>query len=151
MNGSVMSFNTWAREEPNLCVKFTLTSRDRFQYLGSRGTQLAANGFPRRTNRFNTWAREEPNISMFSMQSGLHRFNTWAREEPNHDDYPVDGGEPECFNTWAREEPNLRFGIAHITLSGFNTWAREEPNTSDRQPGAGTAVSILGLARNPTA
>ena len=57
----------------------------------------------------------------------------------------------KSFNTWAREEPNRYTGWQSMPCTSFNTWAREEPNYILWSIKACRNVSILGLARSPTA
>ena len=171
---SQQRFNTWAREEPNalplmfiillLSVSILGLARSptrliiscanllvRFQYLGSRGAQHSRDSLLATGKRFNTWAREEPNPSHhLTIKNeivsilGLARSPTrsWALRVMH-----------EAFQ-YLGSRGAQRYGSRSYfkNRDGFNTWAREEPNLTSSLACCPLAlVSILGLARSPTA
>ena len=99
-------FNTWAREEPNTVLFSLHHSIYLFQYLGSRGAQPAYFLSLLRDSSFQYLGSRGAQLSMTECRNFGFSFNTWAREEPNL--YPIWHSvlRVPCFNTWAREEPN---------------------------------------------
>ena len=147
----LLSFNTWAREEPNV------------QITRGSGMQIVSIlGLARSPTCHGCIYHGSAVVSIL----GLARSPT-NTESARALYY-------RRFNTWAREEPNYPFPLLSCGKSRFNTWAREEPNTASSAKMAGAArfqylgsrgaqpdgaewagkrfqVSILGLARSPTA
>ena len=146
---SGISFNTWAREEPNTASTIHLFSCTRFQYLGSRGAQRSFPQYALISIPFQYLGSRGAQLVRFTVKPLLYRFNTWAREEPNSSKTTPAANDVLFQYLGSR---GAQLGVSAVITSGisFNTWAREEPNSISRLPCALRLVSILGLARSPT-
>ena len=146
----------------------------KFQYLGSRGAQLKRPGNDITDCKFQYLGSRGAQLFMSAITSDFFSFNTWAREEPNGNpphEAPYGAvsilglarsptrtiilmdGDSFLFQYLGSRGAQPSLLDASCTNASFNTWAREEPNLHHLFHGdcIQLHVSILGLARSPTA
>ena len=125
-------------------------SSSTFQYLGSRGAQQFGSLNCWSIASFNTWAREEPNSTpMTSRSKSTVSILGLARSPTPFLIIPITFN--KGFNTWAREEPNPLSEAVRTALCPFQYLGSRGAQLDDAIDIGIIAVSILGLARSPTA